>query len=79
MSGRRRADGEEIWPCTVLQHLLSIVGRQAQISTKVIGKNEFNQHLFLLVHYKHSRQTGAIASAERKSGGRVKTAYPDEG
>lgn len=78
MSGKRRADGKEVWPCTVLEDLLSIVGRQAQISAKVIGKNEFNQHLSLFMHYKLSMQTGAIASAERKPGGRVKTAYPDE-
>lgn len=63
----------------MLEDLLSIVGRQAQISAKVIGKNEFNSCLSLLVHYKLSTQTGAIASAERKPGGRVKSAYPDEG
>lgn len=64
---------------TVLEDLLSIVGRQAQISAIVIGKNEFNWRLPLFVHYKLSMQTGAIASAERKPGGKVKTAYPDEG
>lgn len=79
MSGKKRADGKEVWLCTVLEDLLSIVGRQAQISAKVIGKNAFNRCLSFFVHYKLNTQTGAIASAERKLAGRVKTAYPDEG
>lgn len=78
MSGKKRADGKEVWPCTVLEDLLSIVGRQAQMSAKVIGKNEFNPCLSFFVHYKLSTQTGAIASAERKPGGGVKTENPDE-
>lgn len=39
MSGMRRADGKEVWPCTVLEDLLSLVNRQAQVSGKIIGKN----------------------------------------
>lgn len=36
--GIRRADGKKLWPLTVLGNLLSIGGRQAQISAKAIGK-----------------------------------------
>lgn len=35
----RRADGKEVWACTVLEDLLSVVNRQAQISGKIIGEN----------------------------------------
>lgn len=79
MSGKSRADGKEVWLWTVLEDLLSIVGRQAQISAKVIGKMNLTDICLFLCITNSVCKLELLPSAERKPGGRVKTAYPDEG